>query len=330
MPVEIFSTDDVAFHHRIDYWQDTVTDSFASCAVRVSNTDESFYGRIVTGDLGPVTFSLAEYQASSGYEIVRTSRHIRQEENDDFLLQLHLGGGQIGLSQKDRESTIERLGDFSILDDSAPSALYCPPDSSARAVTASIPRSILIDKVPHLRDITGLHIDGQSGTGQLLSSMVNGLASNLETGWPRGIASARLSSALIDVLSVALLEAHGGTERPPETYAAGLLESIYRFVEKNLSRPDLNVQLVADSHHISLRYLHRLFEKENATLSEWIRNRRLDSASQQLIDPTYLHVPVSKIGAHWGFPDPSAFSRAFRARFEMPPRDYRTAFLPEN
>ncbi|SIS41084.1 AraC-type DNA-binding protein [Corynebacterium appendicis CIP 107643] len=330
MQVESFSTDDVAFYRRIEYWQDVVTGSFARCAVRVSNTDETFYGRMVTGHLGPVTFSLAEYQASSGYEITRTSRHVRQEETDDFLLQLHLGGGKIGLTQNDRESTIERPGDFSVLDDSIPSTLYCPPDSSARAVTASMSRSLLVEKVPHLRDITALHIDGQTGTGQLLSSMVVGLASNLETGWLSATSSARLSSAFIDVLSVALLEAQGSTERPPEIYTAGLLESIYRFVEKNLSRSDLTVQLVADAHHISLRYLHRLFEKEDATLGEWIRNRRLDSASRQLIDPAYRHIPVSKIGANWGFPDPSAFSRAFRARFEMPPRDYRTTFLSED
>ncbi|WP_016997476.1 helix-turn-helix domain-containing protein [Kocuria atrinae] len=327
MLVESFSTDVVAFYRRIDYWQDVVTGSFARCAVRVSSTDETFYSRMVTGNLGPVTVSLAEYQASSGYEITRTSRHVRQEETDDFLLQLHLSGGEIGLSQMDRTATIERPGDFSVLDDSVPSTLYCPPRSSARAVTASMSRSLLAEKVPRLRDITALHIDGQTGTGQLLSSMVVGLASNLETGWLSGTSSARLSNAFIDVLAVALLEAQGSTERRPDTYTAGLLESIYRFVEKNLSRSDLTPRLVADAHHISLRYLHRLFEKEDATLGEWIRNRRLDGASRQLIDPAYQHIPVSKIGGHWGFPDPSAFSRAFRARFDMPPRDYRTAFL---
>ncbi len=330
MQVKSFSTDDVAFYRRIDYWQDVVTRSFARCAVHVSNTDDTFYGRMTTGNLGPVTFSLAAYRASSGYEVTRTSRHVRQEETDDFLLQLHLSGGKIGLAQKDRESRIERPGDFSVLDDSIPSTLYCPPDSSACAVTASMSRSLLVEKVPRLRDITALHFDGQTGTGQLLSSMVVGFVSNLETGWLSATSSARLSSAFIDVLSVALLEAQGCTERPPETYTAGLLESIYRFVEKNLSRSDLTVQLVADAHHISLRYLHRLFEKEDATLGEWIRNRRLDSASRQLIDPAYRHIPVSKIGANWGFPDPSAFSRTFRARFEMPPRDYRETFLSED
>lgn len=328
MPVESFSTDDVAFYRRIEYWQDAVTGSFAHCAVRVSNTDEAFYGRMVSGNLGPVTFSLAEYRASSGYEIIRSSRHVRQEETDDFLLQLHLGGGKVGLSQKDRESTLERPGDFSMLDDSVPSTLYCPPDSSARAVTASMSRSLLVEQVPQLRDITALHIDGQTGAGRLLSSMVISLASNLESGWLSGTSSARLSGAFIDVLSVALLEAQG-TERPRETYAAGLLESIYRFVEKNLSSSDLTVQRVADAHHISLRYLHRLFEQEEVTLGEWIRNRRLDSVSRQLIDPAFQHVPVGKIGASWGLPDPSTFSRAFRARFGMPPRDYRTVFLSQ-
>lgn len=330
MLVESFSTDDVAFYRRIDYWQDVVTGSFARCAVRVNTTDDTFYGRMATGNLGPVTFSLAEYQASSGYEVTRNSRHVRQEETDDVLLQLHLGGGMIGLSQKDRQSTIERPGDFSVLDDSVPSTLYCPPNSSARAVTASMSRSLLVDKVPRLQDLTALHIDGQSGTGQLLSSIVIGLASNLDTGWLSRMSSARLSSAFIEVLSVALLEAQGSDERPPESYAAGLLDAIYRFVEKNLSRPDLTPRLIAEAHHISVRYLHRLFEREDATLAEWVRNRRLESASRQLIDPAYRHTPVSKIGANWGFSNPSAFSRAFRSRFAMSPRCYRTSFLMDS
>ncbi|XTZ13668.1 helix-turn-helix domain-containing protein [Micromonospora echinospora] len=327
MTVQTFSTDDVDFPQRIDYWQDLVASSFARCAVRVESTDEAFYGRLVSGKLGPLTFSLVEYQATSGYEITRSSRHVRQEETDDFLLQLHLGGGMIGLSQKDRRSTIERPGDFSLIDDSVPSTLHCPPNSSARAVTASISRSLLVDKVPRLRDLTALHIDGQSGAGRILSSMVVGLASNLETRWLGGASSARLSSAFIDVLSVALLEAQGIEERPAETHVAELLSSIYHFMEKNLSRPDLTPQLIADAHHISVRYLHRLFEQEETTLAEWVRNRRLDSASRQLADPSYRHVPVSKIGANWGFPDPSTFSRAFRSRFALPPRDYRTTFL---
>lgn len=329
MTVESFSTDDVDFGNRIDYWQDVVTGPFAHCAVRVNNTDETFYGRMVTGKLGLVTFSLAEYQATSGYEIIRSSRHVQKEDSYKLLLQLHLGGGKIGLTQSGRTSTIDRPGDFSVLDDSVPSTLYCPSNSSARAVTALVPRSLLVEKVPYLRDITAINISGQSHTGHLLSSMVVGLASNLETGWVSGTSAARLSNALIDVLSVALLEAQGDTERPPETYAAGLLESIYRFSEKNLSRPDLTVQMVADAHNISPRYLHRLFEQEDTTLGEWIRNRRLGNASRQLIDPAFRQKAVSRIGASWGFPDPSVFSRAFRTRFGIPPRDYRTKFLSD-
>lgn len=327
--VENFSTDDVAFYRRIDYWQDIVTSSFARCAVRLSPTDETFYGRMTTADFGAIKFSLAEYEATSGYEITRNSRHVRQEETDDFLLQLHLAGGTIGLSQHDRQSTIERPGDFSILDDSAPSTLYCPPNSAVRAVTISMSRSLLSDKVPQLQDLTAVRIDGNRGTGRLLSSMVVGLASSIETDWPAGASSARLSGALVDVLSVALMESQGKNKSVPSSYTAGLLDSIYQYIERHLGRADLSPGSIAEAHHISVRYLHRLFESEEVTLAEWIRGRRLDHASRQLIDPAYRHIPVSRIGANWGFPDPSTFSRAFRSQFDLPPRDYRTAHLTE-
>ncbi|MDO4254537.1 MAG: helix-turn-helix domain-containing protein [Kocuria sp.] len=281
---------------------------------------------MVTRTLGPVTFSLAEYRATGGYEITRNARHVRQEETDVFLLQLHLEGGKIGLRQDGRESMIEQSGDFSILDDSIPSVLYCPPNSSVRAVTAAIPKSLLEDKVPNLCNITAVHVSGQNGAGRLLSTMVAEIAPNLEQHWLSGASAARLSNALVDLLSVALLQAQDRTGRPSEGHAS-LVDSIYRFVEKNLASPELTPRLIADVHHISVRYLHRLFENEDSTLAEWIRARRLDGASRQLIDPAFSHIPVSNIGANWGFSDPSTFSRAFRSRFGAPPRDYRTTFL---
>ena len=80
---------------------------------------------------------------------------------------------------------------------------------------------------------------------------------------------------------------------------------------------------IAAAHHISLRYLHKLFEAQGTTVAGWIRRRRLDRCRVDLLDPAYRARPVSAIGARWGFPDASRFNRVFRAAHGVPPGEYR-------
>ncbi|MFD0385553.1 helix-turn-helix domain-containing protein [Streptomyces stramineus] len=61
---------------------------------------------------------------------------------------------------------------------------------------------------------------------------------------------------------------------------------------------------MAAAHHISLSYLHRLFETEATTVAAWIRHQRLERARHDLGDTTQRHIPVHAIAARWGFPAP--------------------------
>lgn len=327
MGVERFSTDDAPFHRRIDCWQHAVTGSFGHRAVIVSGADSSFHGRLVTRPLGQVTLTLLEHRAVGAYQITRGLRHVRQQDRADFLLELHLDGGMIEFRQDGREALIGRAGDFSLLDDALPSMRYCPPSSSVRSVAASIPRGLLIEKVPRLGELTAVTVDGQTSAGRHLATLMADLAPHLEEDWFSGASAARLSHALVDLLSVALLEARGPHDATRDSGTAPLVDSVYRFVEQHLADQRLSPRVIADAHHISLRQLHRLFEDEDVTPAEWIRSRRLEEVSRQLADPASAHVPVSSVGARWGYADPSAFSRAFRARYGVPPRDYRAAIL---
>lgn len=81
--------------------------------------------------------------------------------------------------------------------------------------------------------------------------------------------------------------------------------------------------MIAAAHHISVRYLHRLFEAEDKTVASWIRGRRLERSRLDLLDPALAGRPVSAIGARWGFTSAIHFSRAFRAVYGLPPGEYR-------
>ncbi|MGO4429032.1 helix-turn-helix transcriptional regulator, partial [Streptomyces sp. MCAF7] len=80
--------------------------------------------------------------------------------------------------------------------------------------------------------------------------------------------------------------------------------------------------------HISVSYLHRLFrEHGSTTVSSWIRRQRLEAVRRDLADPLLRATPIHRIAARRGFSHAAVFSRAFRAAYGLPPKDYRRRVL---
>ena len=102
-----------------------------------------------------------------------------------------------------------------------------------------------------------------------------------------------------------------------------MLLRIQAFIEYHLGDPGLSPGMIAAAHHISLRTLHKLYQAQGETIAASIRHRRLAHCRQDLLDPDLRNRPVSAVGARWGFPDATAFSRAFRAAYGLPPGEYR-------
>jgi AraC-like DNA-binding protein len=109
----------------------------------------------------------------------------------------------------------------------------------------------------------------------------------------------------------------------PATRRRALLATLQAFIDSHLADPELSPSTIAAAHHISLRYLHRLFEGQGTTVAERIKNRRLANCRQDLLDPSLAALPVNAIASRWGFIDPARFSRAFRDTYGQPPGEYR-------
>jgi AraC-like DNA-binding protein len=102
-----------------------------------------------------------------------------------------------------------------------------------------------------------------------------------------------------------------------------LLADAKATIELRLDDPDLGPATVAATHFISTRYLHRLFEPEGVTVSEWIRMRRLEHCRRDLEDPALAHETVLAIASRWGLRNPGHFSRLFHAAYGVSPSAVR-------
>jgi len=94
-------------------------------------------------------------------------------------------------------------------------------------------------------------------------------------------------------------------------------------IERHLGRGDLDPTMIADACGISLRRLHRLFHDSETSVSAWIKDRRLARCAQILRDPATRGTSLTAIAYDWGFNDSAHFSRSFRAKYTVSPRDYR-------
>ena len=61
--------------------------------------------------------------------------------------------------------------------------------------------------------------------------------------------------------------------------STALRPRIKAWIEGHLDDPGLGPESIAAAHYISVRYLHKLFEPEGVSVSEWVRQKRLDHCS---------------------------------------------------
>ena len=80
---------------------------------------------------------------------------------------------------------------------------------------------------------------------------------------------------------------------PPENHRRTLVRRIRAFIQRHLDDPHLTPRAIAEAHHISLSYLHRLFQDEDVTVAALIRRERMERARRDLTDSALHTAPVA-------------------------------------
>ena len=86
--------------------------------------------------------------------------------------------------------------------------------------------------------------------------------------------------------------------------------------------------MVAAAIGISTRYLHRVFESSEKSVSTHIRAKRLQRAREDLSDEHLHQKSISAIAIRNGFANQSSFATSFKKEFSVSPRSVRTAARP--
>ncbi|MFB7510645.1 helix-turn-helix domain-containing protein [Streptomyces broussonetiae] len=168
--------------------------------------------------------------------------------------------------------------------------------------------------------ITASPLGPDTPLGSLLSPFLAELVDSAETYPPR--TSELMTHNVVGPLGTLTHELFGRTSTDTPSENRALLLQIQTFIDRHLADPDLTPQAISRAHHLSLRYLHRVFESEDVTVCRWIQRRRLEEC-RRTVARRRNDFTIAAVAHRWGFTSAAHFSRVFRAAYGMSPREWR-------
>lgn len=192
-----------------------------------------------------------------------------------------------------------------------------------RMTVFRVPRRHLAVAESDLRRVVGAPLRCEEGVGALVSSFLATLAS--ETAFHQTHIGHRLARNAVDLLAALVTGFNEGEQAHSSGVGAQMLARIRTYIELHLTDPGLSPESIAQAHHISVRYLHRLFQSEGTTVSQLIRLRRLEACRYELGRAPERRLAVAAVAHRWGFASASHFSRVFRAAYGMSPSEWQAS-----
>ncbi|MCX5117249.1 helix-turn-helix domain-containing protein [Micromonospora sp. NBC_00362] len=317
--MDVVSTTEVPVEDGFAFWREVNSKLWVPYDLRCeSQWEPGFRAQVGISEFGPVQATL---MTTMPHSVHRTPKLIRQADPEVFKLGCLVRGG--GMITQDGQRTDFGVGDLILYDTSRPYVAEFTPDAPvSQLLLLRFPRSLLPLPPRELRRLSAVRIPGAQGIGALSSQFLLRLARHMDELSPSD--AARLSTLTIDVLTAALANALDVQSAvPSHTQRRALMAQIYAFVRENLGDPRLTPDAIAAAHHISLRYLHKLFHEDGRTVAGWVRERRLEQCRRDLANPQLGARPIHTIAAQWGFTSPAHFSQAFRSAYGLSPRQFR-------
>jgi AraC-like DNA-binding protein len=102
-----------------------------------------------------------------------------------------------------------------------------------------------------------------------------------------------------------------------------VVSRIYRILNDNLSNPYFNIEHGFSDIGFSVDSLRRIFKKSTGTtLKEYLLDARISNACNLMMMANKKKPQIKDVAIQCGFRDPLYFSRIFRSRMHISPRDF--------
>ncbi|MET9435732.1 helix-turn-helix domain-containing protein [Streptomyces sp. NPDC006551] len=308
---QVLRTSDVPLSESLDFWHDAVLAQLVGMDI---TTESGTYDAAMWADhIGDLRITTVECDPG----VVHRSPHFiaRGDGREVFAAVLNSGLAQV---EQDGRATEMRPGDVAFFETVRPSRTRFPHRFQLQIF--AVPRSLLGLSEADTALITARSLRPTAGLAALLSPFMSRLADASES-YPQPVAE-QLAGSAVDLLAAVAAQQSGGEPASLPGADRVLLLRVQRFIRWHLADPGLTPETVARAHHISVRYLHRLFEKEGTTVSRWIGELRMRECRRELAANVTRNTSVGSVAHRWGFTSTSHFGRAFRREYGTSPTEW--------
>lgn len=310
MNTRSFDLCEITTAERFSYWSDVLCNVYVSLDPETSSKAD-FRGAVTDHQFADIGISNI---ASVKQTIGRTPKGIRRDTNAYCFLNLQVAG-TCRLRQGNRD-VVTTPGEFAVVDSSEPFLLDYTSDAWEQ-YAFKIPKHMFDTHIGH--EFVARTVSDRTPIGSVVVDFLVSIARNPENLRQNSIDMAKTMIDLVAISLRATTPARDEDQR--RTFRAPLRQSVLRYLDLNFADPELSPAKVATHFGISTRYLHKLLEEHGETIGRIILAKRLDRCASDLRKGTSL--TISEAAFRWGFNDMSHFSRAFRQRFGLSPRDYK-------
>jgi AraC family transcriptional regulator, positive regulator of tynA and feaB len=233
-----------------------------------------------------------------------------------FSVMLQLEGATI--ARQERRSCRLRAHDFCVIDGLSPFGLEVDSPTS-HVMFLQIPRHAVLSRHSYLEKQTAEIFDADDGGSGLLRNMMLNVLNMVPF-----LKNEQRECALSAIAHLL------GAPTPAADFICEIgvrARTALAYIESQIADPALSAVRVAQHQGISRRRLDAILLKTaGSSLASQIWMRRLSQAADDLIDPRHARRTVTQIAFAVGFEDSAHFTRAFKRRYHLTPREWRNRY----
>lgn len=307
----------------ISAWRDWAASTIAPIEVEVFDAD-AFAARWVSHGIGQLRLLHLHAPAQ---RVTHTGAHGSSGRAAPSIQLVYNIRGDSQTRMGGREFLL-RPGQFVLLDNTRYYQMEMATEHEV--IDLMMPQAWLERYLPGPQAYLARPVDTRQGWGAPLGALLDTiLAGGLDHApLPRPLIAEQLGSLL--ALAMEPEREAEGEPKGSGRHRNQLASRILRRIEQDHADPDLSPEVVARQVGISKRYLQTLLAASGTSFVAELNATRLERASEILADPRAATLPIADVAFRTGFLDPAYFTRLFRKRFGITPREWRGGHAPQS
>lgn len=292
---------------RFEHWLDDVNKICGPFAARL--LDQGFDGSIQRIES---SLELARVNASHTH-IYRTYNELRGAGGEFYFFVLQ-ARGHADMEQANNRSSMTP-GDVILIDSTQPCNFYLGENSSQ--VSIIVPRGLVEQHLRPARAVCGTKVPAATSVAGMVNKLLAEAITYKDLNRNEGEA---ILEAMVTLMRPALADRYSEHDQHDRVFHKAVA-----YIDRYIGDPSLSSEWIAQHIGTSPRTLYRAFAEQSFTVAQYIRDRRLELFAAQ-IRQSPGNARLSSLGHELGLTDPSHLSTTFKAKFGMPPREYRRQF----